>query len=82
MSKVTAVYTLGKLHSKYLISDIFSYAYARRQALYILFKLAPQFRILVISNYHHIFNWNKIEKDLIEIEFSRISSTSVIMHPG
>jgi len=82
MSKLTAVYTLGKLHSKYLISDIFSYAYRRSQALDILYKLAPPFRILVIANYRNIFNWNKTEKDLIEIEFSRISSTSVIMHPG
>ena len=47
----TAVYTLGKLHSKYLILDILGWAGDRLFAKTLLFTSSHNLRIMLIKNY-------------------------------
>ena len=51
LRSLNAVYTLGKLHSKYLILELFGFADTKMFAKEVLYSLSSCLRKLVVRNY-------------------------------
>ena len=51
LRQFNAVYTLGKLHSKYLILEFFGFAGTKMFAKEVLYSLSSCLRKLVVRNY-------------------------------